>query len=192
MGREEILSRILSDAEAEAAEIVRAAEQRAAEIVRAAEDSLAADRAAAEEEARERARRIKEGRAATARLDGAKVLLAEKRRVIDGIYLRALSSLLALEKHESLLLLGRLLEENAEEGDEVVFAENFPYAEEAKGLPVVKKKNLTVSGERLPIKGGCILRGKVCDTDLSYSALLAADREEHQAEIALAVFGKAK
>lgn len=190
MGKEEIVERILSDARAEAGKIVKAAEDRAAEIVGAAEKQCEAERAEAEKEAEARAQRIREGRAASARLDGAKLRLAEKRRVIDGVYLRALASLLELGERDSLLLLERLLKENAEAGDEIVFAENFPYAEKAAALPVVKERGLSVSKERLPIGGGCVLRGKNCDKDISYPALLAADRETNQAKIALELFGE--
>ena len=45
-----------------------------------------------------------------------------------------------------------------------------------------------LSPERAEIGGGFVLRGKTSDKDLSYGALLAADREEHQAEIAAELF----
>lgn len=190
MGKEEIVSRILADAHAEAEEIVRLATVRAEEIVRAAEAQGEREKAETRKEAEARAKKVRDGRAATARLDAAKIRLSAKRRVIDGIYLRALASLLALDERESLLLLEKLLKENAEEGDEIVFAENFPYAQKAALLPVLREKGLTVSEERLPLKGGCILRGKRADKDISYGSLLQADRELHQAEAALSVFGE--
>lgn len=189
MGKEEIVSRILSDAEAEAAEIIRIAEDRAREVLTAAQASAADNRAEAETEAKERAKSISEGRAAAARLESAKILLAEKRRVMDEIYARALKELLSLSERESLKLIERLLEQYAEEGDVVMLARDFTYASGVEKLPVIKKRGLTISKVRADISGGFILCGAKCDQDLSYTALLNADKEEHQAEIAAKLFG---
>ena len=191
MGREEIVARVLSDAEKEAERVVAAAKKRAEEIVSSAQAEADAEIAAAEKEVMARAKLITDGKAATARLDSRKVLLAEKRRVIDGVYSRALGTLCCLGEHDSVLLAERLLKENAEEGDEIVFSDNFSHADAVTALPVVREKKLTVSRERPKLTGGFILRGKHADKDVSYGAILAADREEHQAEIATAIFGNA-
>lgn len=188
MSKEAIVERILSDARTEAEEIVRKAEQEAAETVAAARSRAEAERGETEAEVAERSRRIFEGKAATARLDGAKIALEEKRRVVDEIYARALEKLTLLGKRESLALIGALLEENAEEGDELLFAEGFAYADAAGKLPVVAQKKLRVSSERAKIGGGCLLRGEKCDKELSYAALLAQDREENQSVIAAEIF----
>ena len=188
MGKEEIINRILSDADAESAEILRVANERAESIIAAANERAASDRAEAKEQADGRAKRISEGKAASARLDAAKILLAEKRRVIDEIYARALKRLLEMKETEALKLLEKLLISHAEDGDEIVFAKNFAYAKGAAALPVVKERKLKISTDAAEIDGGCILRGKLCDKDLSYGALLNADKEEYQAEIALKLF----
>ena len=188
MGKEAIIERILSDAEAERATLVSDAQARAEAIIADANARAEARRAEAEAEVSERARHILDGRAASARLDSAKILLAEKRRVLDDIYARALNTLLALDERESLKLYERLLIENAETGEEVVFARCFAYAENAAMLPVIKERNLKISAERADINGGFLLRGKNCDKDISFSALLALDREEHQSELAEALF----
>lgn len=188
MGRQEIIERILADAEAEAEEILRTARERADGIIAVARERADSELAETEVEANSRARRILEGKAAEARLDSAKIMLAEKRRVMEQIYERALNRLLNMNERDSLEYLEKLLLEHAEEGDEIVFAKNFAYAVGAAALPVVKKRKLTISAERAEISGGCILRGKLCDKDLSYGALLNADKEEYQAEIALKLF----
>lgn len=188
MGTEGIVARILSDAEREAEEIVRAAEERKAQTVEGARARAAKEREEAEAELAERARRLSEGKAAAARLDSAKILLAEKRRVLDEMYARALAQLLALPEHDSLELLSRMLGAYAEEGDEVVFACDFPYAWKAAQLPVVKARKLKIAKERGGAGGGCILRNGRCDKDLTFSQLLAHDREEHQADLARKLF----
>lgn len=188
MGKQDIIARILSDAEKEADGIVKQAEENAEKIRSDAGSRAAALRAETEAEIAERARRISEGKAAAARLDCAKILLAEKRRVLGEIYSRSLKSLLALSEHDALALYEKLLTAYAEEGETVVLAERFPYAGKVGALPVVKARGLTLAKERAPIAGGFLLKGERCDKDVSFEALLAADREENQAGIAARIF----
>lgn len=188
MGTQQLVDRILSDARAEAQTIVEEAENKAAKLL--AEASLRAEslRQATEEETAAKRKTILEKRAADARLEGAKLFLKEKRKVIDAVYDEALSRLLELSKEDCLHLIDTLLSQNAEEGDTILFADNFPYTDEAKLLPIVKEKKLTLSPETLPIDGGLRLRGEISDKDLSFGALLKADREENQAALAKEIF----
>ena len=188
MSEQAIVEKIIADARQEAQAIIADAEKKADGTVAAA-SSRAERRLQGEKKAAEkRAESILEGKAATARLDSAKILLGEKRAVIDEVYTRALKSLQDLGKAEALHLFGRLLEEFAEEGDEVRFAENFKYAQDAAKLDIVKEKKLKISAKKADIDGGILLVGKNSDKNLSFGALLAADREEHQADIAAQIF----
>lgn len=188
MSKEAIVERILSDANAEAQAIVAEAEKRAAEVVSKAEARANEQKAETKKECEDRAKSIAEGKAATARLDSAKILLSEKRRVIDTVYERALQKLLALSEKDSLSLTEKLLEAYAGEGDEVIFAETFAYADKAAALPVFKEKKLVLSLERAKIDGGFLLKSASSDRDVSYGALIIADREEYQAELAATLF----
>ena len=190
MSKEAIVERILSDAEREAEAVVKSAEEKAAATVDAASRQAEKGRRESEADVKARAESIAERKAAGARLDGAKILLAEKRRVIDGIYARALERLIALGKEECLALADRLLKEYAEAGDEILFAENYRYVEDVAQLPVSEEKKLKISKKKAMIDGGFVLKGKTSDKDLSYGALLAADREEYQAELAAEIFRK--
>lgn len=188
MGREEIINRILEDAQQEAAAIAEEAQKNADEAVRAAEARAEQMKAETEAEIAERALRISEGKAAAARLDCAKILLAEKRRVLDEIYALALGKLLSLGEHDALELLSRLLRENAEAGDEVVFTQDCPYAVQASRLSVIAEKKLKVSEVREGRGGGFVLRGVRCDKDVTFRSILAADREENQSALAAQLF----
>ena len=188
MSREAIEQKILSDADAECEAIVSAANARAEQIVSEANARAEQELQDAQKELAILSRRMLDVNAATARLDGAKALLAEKRRVIETVYARALEKLLALGERESLRLLERLLTENAETGDEIVFDERFAFCEGAAKLSVVKERNLSICKTREKLGGGCILRGKRCDKDLSYPALLRADMDEHQSALAAKLF----
>lgn len=188
MSKEEIVGRIISDAEEEAKAIVEAAEEKAAQTVAKAESKAEEARKDTEAEVAHKVKGIFDGKAATARLDGAKIMLGAKRDVIDEVYARALRSLVKLDKESALALAKGLLKSYAEEGDCVTFAKNYPYAEDVVLLPVVEEKHLRVSLERVELDGGFILVGRRSDKNLSYGALLSADREERQAEIASQIF----
>ncbi len=188
MSKEEIVERIIFDAEEEASAIVKAAEEKAAQTIADAESKAEEGRKTTEAEVANKVKSILDGKAATARLDCAKIMLGAKREVIDGIYARALQALIELDKENALALAEKLLQLYAEEGDCIAFAENYPYAEEVAAFSVVKEKGLRVSSDRVDIDGGFILVGRQSDKNLSYGALLAADREENQAEIASQIF----
>ena len=188
MSKEAILERIISDAQAAADATVAEAEGRAAEIIAEAEARAARDRQGTSAIIAERSKAFADGKAAAARLDAAKVMLAAKRGVIDAVYARALEKLKALPQKDAVRLAEGLLLSYAEDGDELVFATNFAYKAQVLKLAVVAEKNLKNSGKTADIDGGFILIGKNSDKDLSYGALLALDREERQAEIAAKLF----
>ncbi len=188
MSEQAIVERIISDAEQEARDIINDAEEKAAKTL--AEASLRAQRnkQGVEAEVREKVTGIFDGKAATSRLDCAKIALGEKRGVIDAIYSRALAQLVELNKADAVFLANRLLSAYAEDGDEIVFAENYRFVQDVSALPVVREKGLKVSPKSAKIDGGFMLCGKNSDKNLSYGALLAADREEFQADIAVSLF----
>ncbi len=188
MSAEAIVERIISDAEKNAEDMISDARKKAGEVIADAELHAQRNRTGTEAELKVKIKGIEDGKAATARLDSAKILLAEKRRVIDSVYRKALEKLVALDKRESVLIADRLLNLYAEEGDEIVFAANFKFAQDVAKLSVVKEKKLKIALKGADIDGGFVLRGEKSDKDLSYGALLAMDREAHQAEIAKNLF----
>lgn len=190
MSKEAIVERILSDMDAECEAILKNANTRADEIVAAATARAESERAETAAELNVLTGRILDVNAAAARLDAAKVLLAEKRRVIETVYERALEQLLSLGEKESLAFLERLLKDNADVGDEIVLDVGYKYRSAVAKLPVVKERKLSVSAEGKNLSGGCILRGERCDKDLSYPALLRADMEAHQAALAKKLFAE--
>ena len=188
MSVEKLTERILLDANEEAETILLEAQTKAEKILAEATARAEVIRVETESEVAEKRKSILEKRAAAARLDSAKILLKEKRGVIDAIYEKALDRLIHLSEEDSVRLLGELLIKYAEEGDEILFAQNFPYTEEVISLPVVHEKKLKVAEERIAISGGVRLRGQYSDKDLSYGTLLQIDRENHQASIAAELF----
>ncbi len=188
MGKEEIVERILSDAKTEAESLIREAEEKAAKLQADAFARSEVRRKATEEEMAKKRESILDKRGAAARLDCSKLLLKEKRKVVDAVYDEALSRLLELKKEDSISLVENLLKAYAEAGDELYFANNYPYKKDVEILPVIKEKKLTVAEKYLPLDGGIWLKGKTSDKDLSFGALLNADRENNQALLAKELF----
>lgn len=186
MSLESLKEKILSDAQGEAEALLEAAKKKAASIEAEAENEALKNRTREVSEVKERIRALEEGSAATVRLEAKKFNLKERRRVIDTIYSRALESLFKLPEKESTELLLNLLKEYAQEGDTVSLSEDYPYPAAAE--KVIAKAGYQLSSKRAKIKGGFYLLGKKCDRDISYAALLKADREENQAELAAKIF----
>ena len=189
MSEQSIVERILYDADMEARTVISEAEKKAAETVALASERAKRNKEGALAEAKEKATAILDGKAASARLECSKILLGEKRGVIDAVYSRALKQLNALNKTESVRLAEGLLTQYAEAGDEIVFAENYCFASDVSKLSVVRERKLKVSSKKAKIDGGLLLIGKNSDKNLSFPALLAEDRELMQAEIASVIFG---
>lgn len=190
MNEQAIVDRIISDAQKEAEAIIAAAERKAEETISQATQNAERVKKGVETEVKQKTDAIFDGKAATARLDGAKILLCEKRGVIDEVYARALAGLNDLKEGDALYLADKLLSAYAEEGDEIVFAHGYRYQKGVAALHVVKEKGLKVSPAQADIDGGFILVGKNSDKDLSYGALLSLDREQNQADIASHIFIK--
>ena len=188
MSMQKVVERILSDAQQDAEKTLKNAQDKADQLLADTRASVQDERKLAEIEAENKAKSVLEKRSADARLESSKILLAEKRKTVSAVYNLALARLNALEKEDCLRLAKRLLESYAETGDKLYFAENFAYASEVSALPVIKAKNLAVQSERLPILGGMKLVGEKSDKDLSYEALLEADKDEFQAVLAKQLF----
>ena len=188
MSKQDIVERILFDANTAAEELIAAAKKRAEAIQAEAVARAEALRTETEAQVAAYDKDVKEKRKAAARLESAKILLAEKRKVLDYLYVEALRRLKTLSKEDTLSLIERLIETYAEEGDEIVFAEDFAYVQEVLAFPAVKEKKLTVSKTFAEIEGGFLLRGVSSDKDLSFEALITLDKEEHLSEIAAEIF----
>ena len=188
MSKERISEKILSDAENEGRAIEESAKKRGEEMIALAMERAEKERRETEREVKEKTKSVYEKKEASARLESSKILLLEKRKVIDGIYAIAKERLITLEKEEAVALATKLLTRYAEEGDEILFATYYKYVAEVALLPVVATKNLKISKDRANIDGGFLLLGKKADKDLSYGALLNADREAYQADLAREIF----
>lgn len=192
MSLESIVEKIRSDGRAEAEKLLAAGRRKADEIENSAKENAEKLRRETEADVQKRAQSIAERYAATARLDVKKIRLAARKKAVESVYAQAKKRLCLLNEEETLRLFNRLLCAYAEEGDKVIFADNFAYEKSVKLLPVFTQKQLSVvsaAQKSVSIDGGMYLTGKTADKDLSFDALLKADAEENESNVASAIFG---
>lgn len=194
MSVESIVERIRSDGKTEAEAILAAGKRKAEETENGAKAEAERLRRETESDVEKRAAAVAAHFAATARLDVKKIMLAARKKAVENVYAEAKKRLIDLGEEETLALFNRLLCLYAEEGDAVVFADGFRYTEGVKLLPVFAEKKLKAVSDGaafagVKIDGGLYLAGKTADKDLSFDALLKADREENESRIAAELFG---
>ncbi len=121
-------------------------------------------------------------------MDSRNRLLAEKRALLDGVYRTLQEKLSALSKKDYAILVQRLLENYAEEGDVVRLAATAPvYAAEAGQWDVVKAKRLCVVTDD-GIDSGLLIEGKAFDKDLRWPALCAMLKESGEMALSQRLF----
>lgn len=194
MSVESIVERIRSDGKTEAEAILAAGKRKAEETENGAKAEAERLRRETESDVEKRAAAVAAHFAATARLDVKKIMLAARKKAVENVYAEAKKRLIDLGEEETLALFNRLLCLYAEEGDAVIFADGFRYTEGVKLLPVFAGKKLKAVYDGaafagVKIDGGLYLAGKTADKDLSFDALLKADREENESRIAAELFG---
>lgn len=188
-GKENIINKILSDADDKCAKILAAAEQTAASIKEQAE--LAADKDKQALNARVEAltaERIR-NRVATAELDARKYSLACKQRLISDCYDKALQILASMPAKDRQAFVVKLLTKYAENGETARIAK----ADEN----VITQKVLDAVGLKLKLDakfhndvGGVVLLGNGYEKDLTLTSVMAYLREQTEGKVALTLFGE--
>lgn len=188
--KEVIIGKITAEAEEKSQKIAEKAESDVQKLIAAAnvyadelKQKLNAEYSAEEVEAVRRRKTV-------AVLDAKKLVLQAKQEVLTEVFNRAEEKLHNLSKPEYVALCKKLLEENAENGDEVVLSSDGVLSpEDIKGLKVYADKNLTVAKGLGGFIGGLQLVGKICDKDLSFKAIIRAKKDESSAKLAEELFG---
>ena len=180
MAKQELLDKIIGDAEERAREIISEAEAKSAAMIAAAEEERAALLETARKVSSAAAPEVIRRRKAMAELEGRKLVLEEKQKLISDTYRKALLAIKESDRYEALLV-GMILSV-AEDGDSVVFASSdYDRLDRKKILADAMKKGnirLTESAEKGDFDGGIVLRGKSCDKNLSLEVELDTIRSE--------------
>ena len=191
-GIEKITQRIASDAQAEVDRILGDARDEAGRIAanyRAQADAEAAELAAKNEKAAaEREERL----VSAAQMEARKVQLAAKQEMVEKAYIQALDKLCALPEEQYVALLADLLVKASSNGkEEAVFSKED---RERVGEAAVAKANelsgkqLRLSEETQPIRGGFILKDKNVEVNCTFETLVRLQKAETAGAVAQKLF----
>ena len=191
-GIEKITQRIASEAQAEIDRILgdaRDEADRIAESYRAQADGEAAElNARNEKNAAEREERL----VSAAQMEARKVLLAAKQEMVEKAYIQALDKLCALPEEQYVAILADLLVKASSNGkEEAVFS---PEDRERVGEAAVAKANelsgkqLRLSDETQPIRGGFILKDKNVEVNCTFETLVRLQKAETAGAVAQKLF----
>jgi V/A-type H+-transporting ATPase subunit E len=195
MEAEQVVEKILADARAEAQKVKQQADEKeAAEQAKLNEESneykkqsaILANKAAEDE---------KSHILAAARMDIAKEYLAEKRKILDGVFDQARQQMQNLPDKEYQELCKKLILDAVETGDEEVIIDtnekriNHDFIKKVnRELGPGYKGNLKLSKEKQNLGAGFILkRGKI-KTNVSVDVLLDLARKELEIDLAKILF----
>ena len=191
-GIEKITQRIASDAQAEVDRILGDARDEAGRIAanyRAQADAEAAELAAKNEKAAaEREERL----VSAAQMEASKVQLAAKQEMVEKAYIQALDQLCAMPEEQYVAILADLLVKASSNGkEEAVFS---PEDRERVGEAAVAKANelsgkqLRLSEETQPIRGGFILKDKNVEVNCTFETLVRLQKAETAGAVAQKLF----
>lgn len=196
MNAQAILERIQEDAKTAASAILQDATDRAAALKQASEARIAAKReetlAQAEKDAGEAAERMKR----MAELDQRKLLLGDKRRLMDRAFQQALEKLHQMPKDQAQALFMEKLLQAAAGGEQLVIGEIQPgwfddaFLQQANAkLQAAGKEPLTALQSKSGLHCcGFLLRKGDMETDCSMEALLQGQRLALESQVAQVLF----
>ena len=181
-----LIGRILTEAEAAAKQIAADADESCAEIVQDRDRRVAEFYAAAEKTRNTQAREILDGAQTRARLEGRKELLAAKRELLDEAFETVYRTVSEWPEHKLRALYCHVLDSEAEPGDTVAAASTDLSIVKAASLAC--KAQVTVSDTIAPVTRGFVLYGKSYEKDCSLKAILSELRDREESKVAEILF----
>ncbi|MFQ6035672.1 MAG: V-type ATP synthase subunit E [Sedimentisphaerales bacterium] len=200
MEAEQVVEKILSESKAEAEKIKNVAcEKEAAEQAKL-DEQLAEYRKQTEILAQNAAKTKQLHLLSAARMEIAKELLTEKRKILDEVFARAREQLLNLPDKEYRQLMTDLMLKAVETGDEEVIVDKNEgridqdlinqVNEQLRENLKFQSSNLKLSDQRQDLGGGFILRRGKIKNNVSFEVLLAQARRELEIELAKELFSE--
>lgn len=187
-GKENIINKILADADNKCAEILATAELQAQEITNLSKVYVDAESQSMSRRLETLAAERERNSLANADLDARKYKLLQKQRLIGVCYDKALASLAKMSEKDKLAFIGKILKAYAEKGETVLVCKadkNLVTQKFLDGLNL----GLTLGKTNIDAAGGVVLQNASYDKDLTLEKLVAYSRERTEARVAKALFG---
>jgi len=191
-GIEKITQRIEADAQVEIDSILAEAKTSAAAIAVNYQAQAEKEKAELESRNRKNADERLERLVSVAHMESRKVALGAKQKMVDAAFDRALEKLCSLPEEQYVDVLAALLEKASSTGsEEVVFSAEDREKVGAAALAKVNAsgKQLTLSEETRPIRGGFILRDGNVEINCTFDTLVRLQRSETAGTVAKILFG---
>src|SRR3989339_1072236 len=194
MDAEQVINKILGDAQKEADRIITAAKEQQAEQQKKFDKELADFNTVTRSLAHKQAQDEKDHILAAARMAGAKELLTEKRKVLNEMFAKAKEKLTALDDGSYKELMAKLMTQASESGDEEVLVGANEKRIDAELVNQVNSKlgsgKLTLSNEKINTPAGFILRKGRVRTNMTLDVLIEQAREKLEVKLAKELFEK--
>jgi len=195
MDAEQVVKKILSDAQREAEKINNQAGERELAEQAGFDEQLAEYKKQTELLVTQTKKEKKEHLLAAARMEIAKEFLAEKGRILDEVFDRARRQLQNWSDDDYRQLMAKLMLDRVETGNEEVIVDKDERRIDEQFISQINqqlsssnKGNLKLSDERSDIGAGFILRRGKIKNNASIGVLLAGVRKELEAEFARELF----
>ena len=187
-GKENIINKILSDADDKCAQIAAAAAETARNIAAEADKQIALEEDKLQQKLAAFADERKRNAVAVAQLDARKYRLNARRQLVSRCYDIARQRLAAMSPTERLQFVGTLLEQYAEQGETV-------YVTQADSASVTQKyldgfdKGLVLGKRLIVADGGVVLEGVGYDKNLTLDNVVRYSRDKSEARVAAYLLG---
>ena len=193
MGLSDIKSKIETEAQEEIKSILAKAQQEAARLREDAKKKVDETKKLYSERFEKERPEILRRREIVANLDVARIQLGTKQALIGKSFEEAISILAGLPQDRYLDFVRELLKKAVNTGNEVIFIGSGENKITQDWLSEFNTKNstqLSLSNDRLPIRGGFVLKNDRINTNCSFEMLVKWIRDDIETDIATKLFGK--
>lgn len=191
MSLADIKTKINEEARNQIDAILSEGEKQRAAVTKEADDQVRALQTSYKERFAKEEPEILKRREIVAGLDAAKVDLGVRQQLIGEAFDGALKQLAGLAKDKYLAFAQSLMEKAVESGDEIVLVgKNEKHIDGAwvESYNSAHGTHLSLSGDRLSITGGFVLRKENIDTNCSWDMLIRDIRPEIEADVVKRLF----
>ncbi|ASS41047.1 hypothetical protein AXF21_03495 [Eubacterium minutum ATCC 700079] len=192
MGVEKITSKILGEAESTAKDMLRESEATCRELLEDAETRAQEMIRTAEKESDAERRKIVKRSVSVAEIDGRKILLEAKQKLIGDCFDRAVEKIVGMDTERYIGFLAGIVRSSGNVTGEIVMNEKDS---DRLGKRLAEKLNKEISGgkfvlseEKAKIKGGLLLKNGPVYTNGSIETLVEERYDELSSEVAAILF----
>ena len=192
MSIEKITSKIIGDAREQADAILAQSQAERDEILARAKEEAGRILAAAEADGRSEKEKLISRRRAVADIDGRKIVLEEKQKLIADCFDKAVTKITSMEDGPYVDFLARLLAASGETSGELILNEadaaRIGGKLEEAAAKAVPGSRFTVSAETRNIKGGFLLKKGSVYVNCAAEAMVDEAREDLVGDVAARLF----